>query len=112
MTNRKIGLKWRNDWVGYEVRFIFPGVGAISDIPFELKDGEGAIVGKAFASFSAQYLIGDEIKEISIPFLWENSSSIYCINFGAFFTDRCEDIMKDKEFVLEHLTKDEIGYQN
>ena len=50
VTNRKIGLKWRNDWVGYEVRFIFPGVGAISDIPLNLKDGEGAIVGKAFAS--------------------------------------------------------------
>lgn len=63
---------WNEKIQGWEIHLIYPGESSISQETFELEDGNGKVIGKAWSWFAAEYLIGNSIQNIKVPYVWQN----------------------------------------
>jgi hypothetical protein len=71
-------FSWRQDLEAMEGNLIYTGDQSLSNEQFELTDGYGNVVGKAWQSITTEYLIGDKPNTVVVPTIWENYATGKC----------------------------------
>lgn len=56
-------FRWNEDIQGWEIWLIYPGEQSISQEPYEFSGADGKVIGKAWSWFTAEYLIGNQIRQ-------------------------------------------------